>query len=597
MAPNICFKYTPLKRSREIRLVVLEKGSGEEPIHCQVFNTEFNKSTHYEALSYEWGPRSSPRREIYVNGLPYEVRKNLYDALMHFRRSNWERVLWVDRLCINQKDLTEKKHQLPMMGQIYHQAWDVLGWLGLAGESSDLAISHIRRIGLVGNVDFLNDEKNPCEDKMKAIAALCNRSYWQRIWIVQELRLARQITFYCGDKTIPGETLCLAIKHIEAARNSKISSVLKDISDSLAAKIADYTHRDDMTLKQWLITTRNSKSSDEKDRVFALINLATDCRGRIVADYRKSSSQIYKEVLRECAIDKSTGYPTFDIFDLSHILQRALNNNFESVHLTAWDNEPIWIPGIFSAKITSFERDNRRAVRYHELYPKNIFEDDKNSTNWYAKAIDCILAPEKGKGIEIISKRRHSWSATSVQTISDIVVATSPSSGHLPDTLMEPQSRPKNTRLKNPRHRGKPCLCKAQACSGFAPKGAQIGDMICRFPESRIGLVFRRTAGVRPPSPPSAPPAAPDAAAMPGRINTNIAAAAAAAPPVHWDNGIDTYQLVGRAIMDERFQISEQETETFWRGNPTDPSTVSFGSENGWFLRLGIGALQRLTGE
>src|ERR1700738_5057144 len=107
--PN--FHYEPLCRPNDIRLVILERGSGDEPIRCRLVDVHFGQDIHYEALSYEWGSRLKHEQPIYVNGIPRTIRRNLYDALIQIRRSKWNRNLWIDALCINQKDVLEKNHQ------------------------------------------------------------------------------------------------------------------------------------------------------------------------------------------------------------------------------------------------------------------------------------------------------------------------------------------------------------------------------------------------------------------------------------------------------------------------------------------------------
>jgi hypothetical protein len=544
------FKYMPLNRPTEIRVVTLQRGSIGEPICCKLTNVDFTQ--RYEAVSYEWGPRCD-KELIYVNSAPHMIRKNLYNALIHFRRSKYDRHLWIDALCINQKDIPEKNRQLRMMGTIYKQAWDTLVWLGLAHHDSDLAISHLHRIGLNDhrtNLALLCDEDEPYEREMRAIMALCNRTYWHRIWIIQEIRLSSQVTVCCGDKTIPGETFSLAGKHIQEATNPRIAVLLQTIRDSLASRIIDYSHLKDLPLKKWLIKTYDSLSTDPRDKVYALVNLAMDCRGssNLIVDCSKSVcvSQVYKDVLKVCCADKFTRKPVHDVFDLSQVLQRALNNSRECVRLTAEDTEEIWICGIFSARITSFQKD-RRAVRNQELGPKNIFAGD--NTTVYTKASNCILAPDACKSMEIIRKRRFSDPKAPVQIVNDIKILATPPPNHLDDTVLELKPR-----AKNPGQCGKPFWCSGQECSGFAPTDAELGDQICRFPGSRIGLVFRQLVGRE-----------------------------------------DSWRLVGRAIMDDRFQISEKETESFWRGDPRDPSSVSFGCDNAWYLRLSMVTLQRLT--
>src|SRR4030081_1831298 len=92
------FKYSPLCQPTDFRLVTLKQGSHDEPIRCWLSNYQFDQNICYEAVSYEWGPRED-HKVIQLNGVPHMIRKNLYDALVHLRRSRWDRHLWIDAIC------------------------------------------------------------------------------------------------------------------------------------------------------------------------------------------------------------------------------------------------------------------------------------------------------------------------------------------------------------------------------------------------------------------------------------------------------------------------------------------------------------------
>jgi hypothetical protein len=74
-----------------------------------------DESRHkYAALSYTWG-NMHDTTEIVLNGSPAIVTVNLYIALRHIRHISGllgnllqPLYLWVDALCINQQDQSEK---------------------------------------------------------------------------------------------------------------------------------------------------------------------------------------------------------------------------------------------------------------------------------------------------------------------------------------------------------------------------------------------------------------------------------------------------------------------------------------------------------
>lgn len=124
---------------RQFRLLILEPSADSlAPIRCQLNQASFDDDLKYTALSYVWGDPLETM-PILVNDIETQVTLNLEAALRHIRRSS-HIVLWVDALCINQKDEAEKNHQVEMMREIYSGAQLVIAWLGSSAEDSDLAM-------------------------------------------------------------------------------------------------------------------------------------------------------------------------------------------------------------------------------------------------------------------------------------------------------------------------------------------------------------------------------------------------------------------------------------------------------------------------
>lgn len=98
------YKYNRIDLATDaIRLVTLLKGDQTQPIQCEMFETYLHQieGVPYEALSYVWGTRLSADR-IWLDGCEFGVTENLYEALIHLRRPDEDRVLWVDAICIDQ---------------------------------------------------------------------------------------------------------------------------------------------------------------------------------------------------------------------------------------------------------------------------------------------------------------------------------------------------------------------------------------------------------------------------------------------------------------------------------------------------------------
>lgn len=126
--------YKPIdSENGEIRLVELQPGHLNETINMRLIPTNLssftNKPTSYEALSYVWGTKDVSPNAILDNVL-VKITANLDCALRQLRCTSEKRLLWIDALAMNQKDLQERNHQVQIMGRIFATAHSVIVWLG-----------------------------------------------------------------------------------------------------------------------------------------------------------------------------------------------------------------------------------------------------------------------------------------------------------------------------------------------------------------------------------------------------------------------------------------------------------------------------------
>lgn len=134
--------YSPLADSNEIRLLDLQPRRPGQGIKCTTRHVKLSENPQYEALSYMWGPKE--HRQIEIDEAVVEVRQNLWDALLELRLEKDIRTLWIDAICINQDDISERNHQVTQMGTIYKNSVRCVAWLGLSDRSSlDDALSFL----------------------------------------------------------------------------------------------------------------------------------------------------------------------------------------------------------------------------------------------------------------------------------------------------------------------------------------------------------------------------------------------------------------------------------------------------------------------
>ncbi|KAF2654540.1 hypothetical protein K491DRAFT_564395, partial [Lophiostoma macrostomum CBS 122681] len=105
----------------------------DSSIQCdlRVINLEPGNFPSFAALSYVWGIATATEGHFVSCGVyTLRVTPNCHSALWHLRERLGGFTIWIDALCINQKDEEEKMYQISMMGDIYSKAETMYVWLG-----------------------------------------------------------------------------------------------------------------------------------------------------------------------------------------------------------------------------------------------------------------------------------------------------------------------------------------------------------------------------------------------------------------------------------------------------------------------------------
>ncbi|KAI0872350.1 heterokaryon incompatibility protein-domain-containing protein [Hypoxylon argillaceum] len=247
MPLNLCrapaYPYRQLSNN-DIRLLNILPGHGT--LECTLHQMPLVEEQVYRALSYVWGS-STEMQEILLEGEPFKVTRNLYEALHQLRTEQPGPSLelghpgdyvWIDSICLNQEDIEEKSHQVPRMMEIYQIASVVLIWLGpnkpitkaekLHKETmqsstdpvgflrhEDISADHI--IGLLFEkinslwIDWRLPDDEAQQDSvlrevfgesysavLQAMAHLLQRPWFKRVWTFQECGVARSSWIISG---------------------------------------------------------------------------------------------------------------------------------------------------------------------------------------------------------------------------------------------------------------------------------------------------------------------------------------------------------------------------------------------------------------
>ena len=184
----------------------------------------------YNALSYCWGEKEATCK-ILLTQTPFCVRPNLFAYLQLMRTESNHKWTFIDAICINQDDIKEKPSQVSLMGEVYSSAQEVTAWMGEKVSHYDKEdLTMLRRICTgeipLDNISGKRDEYNTgnwrfcCRMLINIFVAW---EYWSRLWIVQELILARNLTVRSGEFRLRGELLLPVVELVYSVQNSTLA--------------------------------------------------------------------------------------------------------------------------------------------------------------------------------------------------------------------------------------------------------------------------------------------------------------------------------------------------------------------------------------
>ncbi|OHE98405.1 hypothetical protein CORC01_06401, partial [Colletotrichum orchidophilum] len=356
------FQYQALdpakKEFRLIELAPLETEdleftpSHEPTVRCRLKHASLHEWHCYTAVSYAWGDANTTKG-ILVNDQWVQVTTNLESALRHLapQQSGTEQqssTFWVDAVCINQQNEAERTQQVAYMKEIYQNATETFIWLGPASVDSDLAMDTLRELDKVvdmeefgfqswsefpfaetAGVPMVNRVQNIlkgvieelcCNDfaRLKAVGSLFERSWFQRVWVIQERVLSTDCIVCCGNTWTSWDTfydgfwmLCGVRDYLNivgpGTGRSDSSALVSFLTAALdrVTPVA-FTRLNSPLLTLFSLLSRMAKkaqlqASDQRDYVFSLLGLIDPESGpSIQAQYNKDWKTVRTEVAKAC---------------------------------------------------------------------------------------------------------------------------------------------------------------------------------------------------------------------------------------------------------------------------------------------------------
>lgn len=209
------------------------------------------------------------------------------------------------------------------MRRIYTNAKLVAVWLGEAADDSNSAVHFIRNHSSISR-DSPGDKYSRIQ---LAIGSLFARPYWNRLWIIQELKLARSIIFFCGGRDIAGSEMQDYINSFkrtpripeyqdkyflspvsrrilagETFQYQRVSHTAADprgpYADPILLQTDDNERIPAVRFLRRVYLYCSHQCADPRDKIFGLLGLTSDTEDIIPVDYNKTVADLAEAVLR-----------------------------------------------------------------------------------------------------------------------------------------------------------------------------------------------------------------------------------------------------------------------------------------------------------
>jgi hypothetical protein len=322
------YQYAPLTASRQIRLLEVSYGRHPKNFICELVPVSLDElPIQYLAVSYTWGGPEHYSAVTFSSNEILNITKSVSIILDTMFIKNKCIYVWIDSICINQNDIEERSIQVRLMNEVYSKAQQVLICLGESTLDSNQAM------------DFVIPLRNATEDVSRAaedpslvphelifskggfddsssswiaLSNLLNRRWFTRIWVVQEVAVAINPVFICGDRAVAWDDLVsvsyLIYKHslLRYLKNDPDSlqstiSATKGLLSLAKMDLVRHTQQQgrQKTLQETLIQLHGFNATDPCDKIFALLGLAADTGEAILdPDYTALAEEVYTNTAR-----------------------------------------------------------------------------------------------------------------------------------------------------------------------------------------------------------------------------------------------------------------------------------------------------------
>lgn len=338
--------HPPLPSSDSLRLLSIFPAATHTPIETVLVSVPLRSATPlvYDALSYVWGP-ASDRVDIKCNGKIVSITQSLSEALLHLRSDTDEHTLWIDQLCINQENTTERDQQVTLMGDIYSLARKVVVWLGPSDNETGTVWTLLQKVSelqhfeahevfdlarkkpqplqvqdsCLSNSSYhstadaqpkLSSSKDSREfpdiptgdsPEWKAVERFLQRPWFLRMWTYQEVVLSKICIVRCGSYSMTWSDLSDSCKAITYGGFSVYIDGKDDRVTAIQVQRLRSREGKSTTFRSLLERNRFRNATEPRDMVYALRGIVDQSMAdAITVAYRSSLADVYANAVKIC---------------------------------------------------------------------------------------------------------------------------------------------------------------------------------------------------------------------------------------------------------------------------------------------------------
>ena len=272
-----------------------------------------------------WGTAENPQY-IMVNGQRMVIRRNLWrflDLASEYRLTDTDSHahgwFFIDQICIDQTNLKERNHQVQHMADVYRSAREVTVWI-------DASVSVERHYG-----ESISEGQ---------LDALSRDDYWRRMWIIQELALAKKaiLRWRTGTADLDYVALRLEDLGLSGAFLELPEDALDNWTSMWYVLQARETYRQQGGLDWKRVTEliRRRKCEEPRDRVYAMLGLLHRALWAPAPNYAQSLEELFKELSLHALLPVAVSKQDYIWKTWTWRENLGLPNDFE-------ESEKIWV--------------------------------------------------------------------------------------------------------------------------------------------------------------------------------------------------------------------------------------------------------------